>query len=244
MALRILTWNLFHGRSKPDTPRDLLPEFAERLADWEWDVALLQEVPPWWPVPLARAAGASARMTLTARNLLLPVRRLIAQRRPDLAQSWGGGSNAILVRGQAIAEHRVRPLRLFPERRAAHGVRLADGMWVTNLHAQVRVEAHARADLELAAATTLAWAGGAPAILGGDCNLQGTLAVPGFEHLAGNWVDHILGRGVRATEPGRGLERPTLDGGIFLSDHRPLTVAVERVSTQPRSASAGRSRAA
>jgi endonuclease/exonuclease/phosphatase family metal-dependent hydrolase len=229
MALRILTWNLFHGRSVPDTPRELLPEFAERLAGYEWDVALLQEVPPWWPVPLARAAGASARMTLTARNFLLPVRRLVAGSRPDVAKSWGGGSNAILVRDQAIAEHESRPLRLFPERRVAHGVRLADGTWVTNLHAQVRVEVHARADLELAAATTLAWAGGAPAILGGDCNLQGDIAVSGFEHLAGNWVDHIFGRGVRAAGRGRGLDRPTIDGS-FLADHRPLTVAVERVA--------------
>jgi endonuclease/exonuclease/phosphatase family metal-dependent hydrolase len=234
MALRILTWNLFHGRSVPDTPRSLLPEFAERLAGWEWDVALLQEVPPWWPLPLARAANASSRMTLTSRNVLLPIRRLIAERRPDLIRSWGGGCNAILVRGQAIAEHRARPLRLFPERRVAHGVRLADGTWVTNLHAQVRVEVHARADLELAAATTLAWAGGAPAVLGGDCNLQGDIAVSGFEHLAGNWVDHILGRGVRAAGRGRGLDRPTVDGS-FLADHRPLTVAVERVAATARS---------
>jgi endonuclease/exonuclease/phosphatase family metal-dependent hydrolase len=230
MALRILTWNLRHGRSVPDTPRDLLPEFAELLAGWEWDVALLQEVPPWWPVPLARAARASGRMTLTSRNALLPVRRAIAERRPDLAKAWGGGSNAILIRGQAIAEHRVRPLRLFPERRVAHGVRLADGTWVTNLHAQAHIEAHARADLDLAAATTLAWAGGAPAVLGGDCNLRGTPAAQGFEHLAGNSVDHVFGRGVRAAGPGCGLDRPTLDGA-FLSDHRPLTVAVERVAT-------------
>ncbi|HEX2103203.1 MAG TPA: endonuclease/exonuclease/phosphatase family protein [Solirubrobacteraceae bacterium] len=231
MGLRILTWNLFHGRSEPDTPRSLLPEFSERLARFEWDVALLQEVPPWWTVPLARAAQASARMTLTSRNALLPVRRAIADRRPDLIKSWGGGCNAILVRGQAIAEHRVRPLRLFPERRVAHGVRLADGTWVTNLHGQAHFESHARADLDLAAATTLAWAGGAPTVLGGDCNLRGWPVAHGFEHLAGNGVDHVFGRGVRANGRGRGLDRPTLDGA-FLSDHRPLAVAVERVAAQ------------
>jgi len=66
MALRLLTWNLFHGRAKPDIPSSLLSAFAERLASWEWDVALLQEVPPWWPVPLARAARASMRMALTS----------------------------------------------------------------------------------------------------------------------------------------------------------------------------------
>ena len=229
MALRILTWNLFHGRSRPDTPRSLLPEFAAQLASYEWDVALLQETPPWWPVPLGRAARASVRMTLTSRTWLLPIRRALADRRPDLVRSWGGGCNAILVRGQPIVEHCVRPLRLLPERRVAHGVRLADGTWITNLHGQVHRDAHAQADLQLAGATTLRWAGGAPTVLGGDFNLKDTPAVPGFEHLAGNWVDHVMGRGLRAAGAGRGLERPTIDGA-FLSDHRPLTVAVERVT--------------
>ena len=57
--MRVITWNLFHGRSVPDTPRSLLEEFGSTLAAWEWDVALLQEVPPWWPGPLARVSGAS-----------------------------------------------------------------------------------------------------------------------------------------------------------------------------------------
>jgi endonuclease/exonuclease/phosphatase family metal-dependent hydrolase len=226
MALRILTWNVFHGRSVPDTPRELLPEFAALIAGWEWDVALLQEVPPWWPLRLAREAQASARMALTSRTWLLPLRRAIAQRRPDLIKSWGGGANVILVRGQAITEHRIQQLRLFPERRVAHGVRLGDDTWVTNVHTQAHVETYARADLDRAAVTTLAWAGGGPIVLGGDCNLRGTPAADGFEHLAGNWVDHVFGRGVRTAAPGRGLDRPRLYG-VFLFDPRPLTVAVE-----------------
>ena len=28
----VLTWNLFHGRSVPDAPRELLADFAARLA--------------------------------------------------------------------------------------------------------------------------------------------------------------------------------------------------------------------
>ena len=71
----------------------------------------LQEVPPWWPVPLARASGASARMALTSRNELLPLRRWVAERWPDLIKSGGGGCNAILVRGQRITEHRRARLR-------------------------------------------------------------------------------------------------------------------------------------
>jgi endonuclease/exonuclease/phosphatase family metal-dependent hydrolase len=221
MALRVLTWNLFHGRSVPDGRGSLLPEFSAKLAGYEWDVALLQEVPPWWPAPLARAAGASARMALTSRNWLLPVRRQIAERRPELLGSWGGGANAILVRNQAIRDHRVQQLRLLPERRVAHGVRLADGTWVTNVHAQAHVERHAQADLDLAGAATLAWAAGAPTVLAGDLNLRGTPTTGGFDHLAGHSVDHILGRGMRATERGHTLRRGTL------SDHPPLVVSVE-----------------
>src|SRR5688572_13501753 len=57
-GLRVLTWNLFHGRARPPAGRPLLNEFARALAGWDWDVALLQEVPPWWPPLLGRAAGA------------------------------------------------------------------------------------------------------------------------------------------------------------------------------------------
>ena len=58
--MRVLTWNLFHGRAVPDAPRSLRAEFAAAIAGWSWDVALLQEVPPWWPPELGRAAGASS----------------------------------------------------------------------------------------------------------------------------------------------------------------------------------------
>lgn len=222
MALRILTWNLFHGRSKPDTPHSLLPEFAALLASWEWDVALLQEVLPWWPVELGRACGASARMALTSRNVLSPLQRLVAEPRPDVFKSWSGGCNAILVRGHAIREHRIVRLRLLPERRVAHGVRLDDGTWVTNLHAQVHLDRQAQADVDRAGEATTYWAAGEPAILGGDFNLKGEPTAFGFRHLAGHWVDHVLGRDMRAAGRGHTLHRGTL------SDHAPLTVAVER----------------
>ena len=91
----VLTWNLFHGRSVPDAPREQLADFATRLAGWQWDVALLQEVPPWWPPELGRASGASGRTALTSRNWVLPVSRWAARHRPDVIKSWGGGANAI-----------------------------------------------------------------------------------------------------------------------------------------------------
>jgi endonuclease/exonuclease/phosphatase family metal-dependent hydrolase len=213
----VLTWNVYHGRAVPPAGRGLLAEFAAALAGWEWDVALLQEVPPWWPRELARAAGAQQRTALTSRNVGLPVRRRLARRRPDLLKSNGGGANAILVRGDAIAAHAVRRLRRWPERRVVHAVALAGGAWVGNLHAQVHSEARAQADIAAAAAAMREWAGGEPIVLGGDFNVRVPVA-PGLPLAGGHGVDHVLARGWTSAGPAEVLER----GG--LSDHAPVLV--------------------
>jgi endonuclease/exonuclease/phosphatase family metal-dependent hydrolase len=221
--MRVLTWNLFHGRAVPNAGRDLQGEFAAVLAGWDWDVALLQEVPPWWPPALARACDAQERSVLTSRNALLPLRRALARRAPDVIRSNGGGCNAILVRagggGLAITDHRHLLLRRWPERRVCHGVRLSGGAWVANLHAQVHSPQRAQEDIDRAAAAALSWAGDAPALLGGDFNIRSPAAA-GFEHLGGHGVDHILGRGFVAAG---GVEIP--DRG-YLSDHAPVLLRV------------------
>jgi endonuclease/exonuclease/phosphatase family metal-dependent hydrolase len=215
----VLSWNLFHGRAVPDEPRSLLDDVAALLASWAWDVALLQEVPPWWPAQLGAACGASARMAPTSRNWLHPVTRRIADRRPDVIKSWGGGANAILVREQRILEHHAHTLRRRPERRVVHGVRLESGWWVSNLHAQAHSEQRAQADVAEAASWTLAWSQGAPAILGGDMNTRHPMA-PGFAPAAGHSVDHVLVSQLEAAAPGRTLERG------HLSDHVPVLADV------------------
>src|ERR1700684_3901986 len=147
VQLRVLTWNLMHGRSVPGSGRDLLPEFTAALAGWEWDVALLQEVPPWWPVALARDLDAEQRTVLTSRNEGLVLRRAVAVRWPDLIKSNGGGANALLARhDRIVAEHAVRLCR-WPERRWAHGIELACGLWVVNLHATAGNATRAQRDV-------------------------------------------------------------------------------------------------
>jgi endonuclease/exonuclease/phosphatase family metal-dependent hydrolase len=215
--MRILTWNLFHGRSLPGAGRSLLPEFAGRLAGWEWDVALLQEVPPWWPPALARAASATQRTALTSRNSLLPVRRFLAERLPDVIKSEGGGCNAILVRGPAIQEHEVRRVAVRPERRVVHGVRLDGGLWVVNLHLTAHHPEQADAERAVARETALDWAGGAPVVLGGDFNRR-KAEVPGFVHAAHSDVDHVFAHGLVPEGRFEVLERGTL------SDHAPVRV--------------------
>jgi endonuclease/exonuclease/phosphatase family metal-dependent hydrolase len=216
--MRVLTWNLFHGRAVQARGRSLHREFAAAVASWEWDVALLQEVPPWWPEDLGRACAASARSARTSRNAIAPLRWL-ARLQPDLVKSWGGGANAILVRGQAIAEHRAATLRLRPERRVMHAVRLGD-VWVANLHAHVRPPDAARADIVRAGAALTGWAGDGPALLGGDFNVKDPV-VAGLRDAGGHGIDRLL---VRGFEP-VGRELPD---GRGLSDHKPVLLEVRR----------------
>jgi endonuclease/exonuclease/phosphatase family metal-dependent hydrolase len=121
VALRVLSWNLFHGRDHPpdrrlftwrsvllrqternathlQVNRDLLREFTDVIAGAEWSVCLLQEVPPRWAGPLAERCNAEPHLVLTSRNQLSPLRRRLARWNPDLIASGEGGSNLILVR--------------------------------------------------------------------------------------------------------------------------------------------------
>jgi endonuclease/exonuclease/phosphatase family metal-dependent hydrolase len=223
MALRVVTWNVFHGRALPPRDEDLLGAFAARLAGWEWDVALLQEVPPWWPAPLASACGAQARHALTSRNALPSLRRALARRRPELMKSKGGGCNAILVRGLGgISAHARRRLRVLPERRVVHAVRDDEGRWFANLHASVHDHERAHADIARARAAALRWAGGAPLVLGGDFNVRDP-HLSGFLHAGGRGVDHVFAHGgLEPAARGEVLER----GG--LSDHAPVRVTLRR----------------
>lgn len=220
MALRVLTWNLFHGRALPPRDRDLIDDFSERLRTWEWDVALLQEVPPWWPPLLATACDAQQATALTSRNQLLPLRRAVARRRPELIKSGGGGANAILLRRGTVTAHARRRLALWPERRVVHAVRDGRGRWFANLHATVHDDPRARREIEVARTTALRWAGGAPLVLGGDLNVRDP-QLPGFVHAGGQKVDHVFATdGLSPAAPRELLDR----GG--LSDHVPVRVAL------------------
>jgi endonuclease/exonuclease/phosphatase family metal-dependent hydrolase len=138
--LRVLTWNVFHGRDHPPD-RDLLTwrsrlfkvtehddvyaqvnrplqsEFAAVIAGAEWSVCLLQECPPDWAEPLAQATGAEPHRVLTSRNQLGAVRRALAHWNPDLIASGEGGSNLILVRPPwQIVERGAELLNPLPRR--------------------------------------------------------------------------------------------------------------------------------
>jgi endonuclease/exonuclease/phosphatase family metal-dependent hydrolase len=199
--IRVLSWNLHHGRDFPPDPRlltlrsrllrisernathlqvnrDLLPEFAALLAGTSWEVALLQECPPRWTADLARRCAADAHVSLTSRNSFPALRAGIARLNPDLIGANEGGSNTTLVRrGRTVEREEVEirprpPLRLQPERRTMALTRLDSGLCIANLHASAVNRELAEADVLIAAERALEWAGGNPLILGGDFNLR------------------------------------------------------------------------
>lgn len=265
MELTVLSWNLFHGRDFPPDPalrtwrsrllrleqrnethvqvnRDLTEEFATVLSRAGWDVAMLQECPPRFAEPLARACGAEAHRTLTSRNTLGAVRGLLARQNPDLIASGEGGSNLILVRVPGrlggIAERREMAIHEGePERRAMGFVRTASGVCVANLHATNDWPKLAEVDVVRAARAALDWAAGSPLVFGGDLNLRPGKQPRLFERLRNEFglapptapdaIDHILCRGLEVLEPPTrwppGQRELPLDGrALRLSDHAPV----------------------
>jgi endonuclease/exonuclease/phosphatase family metal-dependent hydrolase len=265
VQLTTLTWNLFHGRDFPPDPalrtwrsrllrlaernethvqvnRDLTREFASVLAAAAWDIALLQECPPRFAEPLARACGAEAHGVLTSRNSLGALRGLLARQNPDLMASGEGGSNLTLVRVPGplggIAERRELTIHeREPERRAMAFTRTASGLCVANLHATNDRPKLASDDVLKAARAATEWAGEAPLIFGGDLNLRPAENPAVFDRLreelglegptAPGAIDHLLSRGLEALGPPRAWpperrELP-LDGlALRLSDHAPV----------------------
>jgi endonuclease/exonuclease/phosphatase family metal-dependent hydrolase len=265
MEFTTIAWNLFHGRDFPPDPelrtwrsrllridernathvqvnRDLTAEFATLLSAATWDVALLQECPPRFAEPLARACGAEWQRALTSRNELGPLRALLARQNPDLIASGEGGSNLTLVRVPGrlggIAERRQLTIHEgAPERRSMAFTRTASGLCLANLHATNDKTEMASEDVLKAARAATEWAGDAPLIFGGDLNLRPAENPEIFATLAADFgltgttapgaIDHLLTRGLEVLEPPtpwapERRELP-LDGrALRLSDHSPV----------------------
>jgi len=239
------------GRRHVRLNRDLFHEFAAFIAAAKWDIALFQEVPPRWAHRLAEATGAEARVALTSRNWMRPVTSPVARLRPQLAGSWEGGCNLILVRGTTrgadgyrpgseITDFRKATLTWLPERRVMSMVELGCGLCVANLHASTGDRAEGDVMRTARLATTRA--GDQPLLLGGDFNARpGSSEV--FESLEGEFglsgttaprsIDHLLVRGAEVVEPAaawpaarREVPDPGTDLMIRLSDHAPVVVRI------------------
>jgi endonuclease/exonuclease/phosphatase family metal-dependent hydrolase len=198
MQIRLLTWNLFHGRDWPPEPElqkhahkgnwrrgpirgreyeqvnwDLFGEFAAMLRKPDWHVALFQEFPPSWKGKLAKAFGAEPHRALSGRNWLQPLTSAIGRWRPDLLGAWEGGSNTTLVRPQAapIVERRRVVLTCRPELRVMALTRLESGLCVANMHVSTKPSSAER-ELLSAAEQAGRFAGEDPLAFGGDFNVR------------------------------------------------------------------------
>jgi hypothetical protein len=276
VELSAICWNLFHGRDHPpdgslrtwrsrilrfdernathiQVNRDLTAEFATLLSGWSWDVALLQETPPRFAEPLARACGAEAQRALTSRNSLAPLRTLLARQNPDLMASGEGGSNLTLVRvpgklGGITERREIAIHEGEPERRSMAFTRTASGVCIANLHATNDRPAEAAEDVYRAARAATEWSGGAPLLFGGDLNLRPAEHPEVFARLADEFsldsptthpraIDHVLCRGMKVVEPPaqwppERRELP-LDGkALRLSDHDVVAARFEAGETR------------
>jgi endonuclease/exonuclease/phosphatase family metal-dependent hydrolase len=265
-----VTWNLFHGRDSPpnralftnrskflraaehdathvQVNRPLRAEFARVLDSVEWDLALLQEAPPRWRPGLASDLGAESAVTLTSRNWLPPLQRLLAELNPDLIGSWDGGSNQLLVRAPwRIEEVREHTLTRRPERRRMLWARVAgpEGalLAVGNLHGSVDTVPGKEEQVLGAAARAVEWAGDLPLIFGGDLNLRPSRQRWVFDDLERRFglapptgltaIDHLLARRLDIVEAPRAAppEARELDAGdgraLRLSDHAYVTATL------------------
>ncbi|HEX2416061.1 MAG TPA: endonuclease/exonuclease/phosphatase family protein [Thermoleophilaceae bacterium] len=211
--MRVLSWNLYHGRDLPPDPalftlrsrlfrhternathvqvnRPLLTEFTQVLDGLEWDVALLQEAPPRWFAELCRRTRSSGVLVRTSRNLpgaLETAQWALANLNPDLIASSEGGSNQILVRHPGrVIDHRRLTLARRPEQRRMQWawLELAEGrVCAANLHASAGLPERASAELVRAAERAVEWSGGQPLVFGGDLNLRPARDPEPFETL-------------------------------------------------------------
>ncbi len=159
-TLRVLTWNLFHGRDGlpglgatrrstwrriPEDDgvhmhvnRKLTGLMARRIAGWAPDVAALQEVPTGAIREIVAVTGMRAVWTTTG-PLIGParLRDALAARNPDLWRTHEGNANVLLVApGLGVEEGSARAVRLNPVRtilRAARELGLERGELVRYL---------------------------------------------------------------------------------------------------------------
>jgi endonuclease/exonuclease/phosphatase family metal-dependent hydrolase len=237
VPLLVRTWNVFHGRTSPETWRIYLEKMVRLAAVDRPDVLALQEVPVWALACLERWSGMRATVAVTKRALLGPLGRRLQVAAPKLIRSpWTGQANALLVGERLRPEAKPSVFELNPgvraERRVAQifPVEHEGGrILLVNLHAS-KEASRARAELGRLAD---ALAAGGPTVVCGDLNIPAT-GLPDFSApVAG--IDQILVRGL-AIESGPASwpdERRSV-GDRVLSDHAPVEATVSCAETLAR----------
>jgi endonuclease/exonuclease/phosphatase family metal-dependent hydrolase len=242
LRLLVRTWNVYHGRTHPQSETLHLEQMVRLVTADAPDVVALQEVPMWAVDDLERWSGMSASWAMTMPAVLGPLARRVTETDPvRFRSSLTGQANALLVNPHFEAG-RHRRIVLNPglsrkdwllrggQRRICHALEVdarGQQLVLANLHAsnhpdrRLVAEEIERAEAFLRAADKC--------LLFGDFNLE-RYPVPGFsEPIAG--IDQILVRGFaleRGPEPWA-EERRRVDGAV-LSDHAPVEAVIASTS--------------
>lgn len=242
MRLLVRTWNLYHGRTHPQSDTLHLERMIRLVTADAPDVVALQEVPLWAVDDLENWSGMSAVWAMTMPALLGPLARRVTEIDPvRFRSSLTGQANALLVNPHFDAG-RHRRVVLNPglsrkdwllrggQRRVCHALEVkarGEQVVLANLHASNHPD-HRLAAEEIERAG--AFLGTADrCVLFGDFNVD-RYPVPGFsEPIDG--IDQILVRGFaleRGPEPWA-EERRRVDGSV-LSDHAPVEAVIASTS--------------
>jgi endonuclease/exonuclease/phosphatase family metal-dependent hydrolase len=242
LRLLVRTWNVYHGRTHPQSSTLHLEQMVRLVTADAPDVVALQEVPLWAVDDLEDWSGMSASWAMTMPALLGPFARRMTETDPvRFRSSLTGQANALLVNPHFEAR-RHRRVVLNPglsrkdwllrggQRRVCHTLEVdarGEHVVLANLHAsndpdhRLVAEEIARAEAFLASADRC--------LLFGDFNVD-RYPVRGFtEPIAG--IDQILVRGFaleRGPEPWA-EERRRVDGAV-LSDHGPVEAVIASTS--------------
>jgi endonuclease/exonuclease/phosphatase family metal-dependent hydrolase len=242
VRLLVRTWNVYHGRTHPQSDTLHLEQMIHLVTADAPDVVALQEVPLWAVDDVEGWSGMSASWAMTMPALLGPLARRVTEIDPvRIRSSLTGQANALLVNPHFdVGRHRrvvLNPglsrkdwLLRGGQRRVAHALEVSargEQVVLVNLHASNDPDQRLVAEeIERAAAFV---ASASKCVLFGDFNVD-RYPVPGFsEPIAG--IDQILVRGValeRGPEPWA-EERRRADGALF-SDHAPVEAVIASTS--------------
>jgi endonuclease/exonuclease/phosphatase family metal-dependent hydrolase len=238
VRLLVRTWNLYHGRSHPQSDTLHLEQMVRLVTADAPDVVALQEVPLWAVDDLDDWSGMSASWAMTMPALLGPLARRVTETDPvRFRSSLTGQANALLVNPH-FETGRHRRVVLNPglsrkdwllrggQRRVCHALEVetrGEQFVLANLHTSNHPDQRLVAEEIERAAAFLAAAD--RCLLFGDFNVD-RYPVPGFsEPIDG--IDQILARGFaldRGPEPWA-EERRRVHGSA-LSDHAPVEAVI------------------
>lgn len=223
MQILVRTWNLFHGRTCPETGSVQLERMIRLIAEGEPDVVCLQEVPLWSVRKLERWSAMRSLAVRTKRALAGPAAERLQRLDPRRFRSpVTGQANAILLGGRlelaSISAQTIRRRGLRERRICQLATVGGDGrrFLVANVHAN--------GEAELPRLEALL-AGSEAAVACGDFNAAAAPLL-GFSRPQPG-IDQILVRGLELErEPWAWPSDRRRVADVLLSDHAPLEAAL------------------